>query len=582
MSEITYNGVTLQDVLTQSVNQEPIYDQPGGVDQIYVKTTVTVQFTFHTVTGANLGYDTGTNLASGTESVLRLLNTNRRRFTMTIGGVTLFDVVPSATEPNVTISGNTQDIDNGPRPSCKIDEINGIGIARGTFTVVLAVPSCGTPTDIVNLRWWTGDDVDSNWYTTRTITGRLRVANKDIGPHAMRGLIFPPLQKGFRRDKMTFTEDPNGLALDFTITDLEVYRSAPGPASTWRGNHRISSQVPGATVVESEASVELNGAHDVHQTDLILLGVKIIDTKLQLQQQGIGGGGDSAEKARAMVMFYAIDAAMGENRVQLICRIKHYGKDTEGFNLFNQVGPQFGQPLPPDISADGTSYDPLVSRLLPGATAPLTTIMVNKLQTPCSPATMENAFDTRVERNPSATKGDGEPPEVEADIKPIPPEEDPVGATAEHKEAPYLNYRTTTIIAKKSNGAVMSIADDTSTSAVDAAFVRFGASVTKRYVYVTATRLSKKPEMPDPLNEFQDSKGKVYFLLDSVVGEPEISKDANGSQEFTVQMTLIYLVNNGYDLNTEGFTQITVPWLENQAQDSETLPGIFSIKPVPD
>lgn len=381
---------------------------------------------------------------------------------------------------------------------------------------------------------------------------------------------------------MSFNEDPSGLAIDFTITDLEVYRSAPSPASTWRGSHKISSQVPGASVVESEASVELIGAHDVQQTELILLGVKIIDSKLQLQQQGVGGGGDSAQKARALILFYAIDASMHENRVQVICRIKHYGLDNEGFSFFSQIGPQFGQPLPPDINTDGTSYSPLVSRLLPGPTAPLTTIMINRLQTPCSPDTMENAFDTRVERNPSASQGDGAAPEVSEDNKPIPPEPDPVGATAEHREAPYLGYVTTTIIAKHSNGAVMSIADDSATAADDAAFVRFGSAVTKRYVYVSATRLNKKPEMPDPLEEFQDSKGKTYFLLNSSVNEPQIDKDANGSQEFTVQVRLVYLVNSNYDLNTEGFTQIEVPWIDNQAQESETLPSIFSIKPVQD
>lgn len=585
MSEVTYNGVTLQDVLTHSIDQEPIYDQPGGVDQLYVRTTVTVQFTFHTITTANLGFSTGENFASGTEAALRLLNTNRRRFTMTIGGVTLFDIAPSATEENAQVEGGKNlDLNHGPRPKCKIDEINGIGVARGTFTVEFATPSCGEPSQngIINLRWWTGDDVDKNWYTTRTITGRLRVANKNVGPHAMRGLVFPPLQQGFRRERMTFNEDPNGLALDFTITDLEVYRAAPSPASTWRGNHRVMSQVPGATVVESEVSVELNGAHDVQQTDLVLLGVKIIDTKLQLQQQGVGGGGDSAQKARAMIMFYAIDASLNDNDVRLICRIKHYGKDSEGFSFFNQVGPQFGQPLPPGINVDGTSYSPLKSRLLPGATAPLTTIMINKLQTPCNPAQMDQAFDTRVERNPSAEEGDGEKPKIEENVQPIPPEPDLIGATQEHKDAPYLDYTTATEITKISNAAAMSIADDSETTKDDAAFVRFGPPVTKRYVYVKARRLNKQPDMPDPLEEFQDSKGKTYFLLNSKVIERDIEKDANGSQVFTMKTQLEYLVSNNYDLNTEGFTQIKVPWLDGQAQDSEVTPSIFNIKPVQD
>lgn len=580
MSEVTYNGVVIKDVLTQSIDQTPVYSV-GEVDEIFVKTTVSIKFTFHTVSGAGLGYHAGANLASGTEAVLRRLTTSRRRFTMTIGGVSLFDIAPGATEPDVSVSGNIQDIDNGPRPTCKIDEINGIGVARGTFTVVFATPSCGTPQSVVNLRWWTSDDIDNNWYTTRTISGRLRVANKNIGPHEMRGLVFPPLQPGFRRDKMSFSEDPNGLALDFTITDLEVYRSAPSPASTWRGNHRISSQVPGASVVESEASVELTGAHDVHQTELILLGVKIIDAKLQLQNQGVTGKkspGDT-KKARALVMFYAIDASMDENRVQIICRIKHYGKDGEGFSFFNQVGPQFGQPLPANINTDGTSYSPLKSRLLPGATAPLTTIMVNQLQTPCNPAQMDNAFDTRTERNPSASPGDGEKPDVDTDKKPIPPEPDPVGASEEHKKSPYTYYKTNVYVKTISSGAAAAIAQETSSQSDDAVFVKFGPSVTHYTVTVRAARIGVDPKGLKPLEQFQDDKGRTFFLIGSDVSLPSDDKDANGTPERVIHQYLKYLMSTNPDINAEGIPKVKQPWLDS-GQSSETPPGVLSRNPL--
>ena len=96
MTQVTYNNIVIQNVLTQDVSQEPIYDTSGNVDQIYVRTIVTIKFLFHANDGTGLGFSTGADLAGGTARAMEMLNTNRKRFTMTIGGNTFFDVVPGA------------------------------------------------------------------------------------------------------------------------------------------------------------------------------------------------------------------------------------------------------------------------------------------------------------------------------------------------------------------------------------------------------------------------------------------------------------------------------------------------------
>lgn len=576
MTQITYNDVTIKDVLTHSVDQDVAYDVDGQVDQWYVKTTVTIQFTFHTVSGAGLGFSTGASLAGGTAQALKMLTTNRKRFTMSIGGETLFDVTPGATREGVTVEGGaTFDVNNGPRPKLQIQEIIGTKVARGTFTVELAVPSCDGYSDgLMSLRWWTTDDVDGNWMTTRTINGRLRVSTKNNNPHFLRGLIFPPLQRGFRRESMTFTEDPNGLELAFIIRDLEVYRSAPFPASKWRGNHRMISQVPGLTVVESECSVTLEGAHDVPQTLLIALGFRIIDTKLLLTEQGLLTG--NRNDGKAIIMFFAVDAELGENKATVMCRIKHTGQGSGGVTFLPQAQ-QLGISLPPDItfSEQGT-YDPLVSRLLPGPTSPLVTIVISKLQTPCAPATMETGVPVSAEQE-AATRT---PAEVTVITGEVPPDTNSPGFSPEHQEAPYTSYRVVSRIQTYHGKAAMEIAAASSSSEDDDVIpVDLTRGRTYRRLMVTATRISQPPQMLNPRKEFFDEFGRKHTLMNEGYGDK--GQDTVGKDEHFWQIQhMTYLVSKKTDLPVHGFQLTLAPWLKDGDQTKKIVPEFFQTDPA--
>ncbi len=577
MTQVTYNDVVIQNVLTQSVDQQPIYDTAGNVDQIYVRTLVTIKFLFHANDGSGLGVGVGNNLALGTARKLEMLNTNRRRFTMTIGGNTLFDVVPGAIGENERVlQGQITDVNHGPRPSVKVEEIIGTQVVRGTFTVELAVPSCGTPAGVVNLRWWTIDDVDENWYTVRTISGRIRVANKNISPHSVRGLIFPPLQDGFRRESMAFTEDPNGLELEFSIKDKEVYRSVPFPASTASGSHRMSSQVPGATIVESECTVKLTGAHDVPQTALIQLGVKIIDNKLQLKNQGVGSSG----AAKAWLLFYAIDAALFDNVVTVMARIKHTGQGEDGFEFLPQVTKQFGKSLPADIAVGGVTYDSLKSRLLPGPTAPLSSIIESVLQTPCDPAEMPQAtFITSAgDSTPEKSEESGDYPDTEGDL---PKEEDKTTDYAdEHLRAPYLSYRVISQIKTHHGRAAMEIAAASTASETDDVLpVDLTQGRTYRYITVRATRINTPPDMFDPIDTFVDSENRKHTLMNDSFGDNGRYK-IGSVEHFWQEQSLIYLVHKKTSLRLSGFPLLDAPWIKTGDQLLKVPPDVFKKNPI--
>lgn len=576
MTQITYNNITIRDVLTHSVDQDIVYDIDGQVDQWYVKTTITVKFTFHTIDGAGLGYANGQDLAGSVSQALKALMTNRRRFVMTIGGSTLFDIRPGATVDGIVVAGGQKsDINNGPRPSLKIEEIIGTRVARGTFTIELAVPSCDGYSDDtitpINLRWWTADEVDANMYTTRTIHGRIRTATKNNNPHYFRHLVFPPLQKGFKRESMSFTEAPNGLELGFTIKDVEKFRSAPSPATSWHGNHRMVSQVPGATIVESECTVTLEGAHDTPQTQLIALGVRIIDQKLLFKKLKIG---TSDSQAKAQIIYYAIDAPLHENSATVTARIRHTGS---GGIAFLPQSKELGEALPTDVSLV-KAYDPLVWRLLPGPTAPLTTILRSKLQTPCNPAKMPGAGDGTPGGTESTGEDGGEFPVFTGDL---PTEQKDPGLSEEHLEQAYTYYSMRIEDFQLTGRARMETATASSSSQDDVLIVDLTRGRASRTIWVTAKRIGEAPTILDPKKEFSDENGVVHVLFHSSVSQRGATViDANGTQEFSVTQKLRYELKNDPNIAEFGTVVPLLPWLKPEKQNSKLPPKIFKINPA--
>lgn len=571
---ITYNGVIIQDVLTQEISQTIEYDSAGGVDPIYLKTVVTAHITFHLVTGAGLGLDVGGNLAGGVASALKLLVVPRRRFTMEIGGNTLFDVQASVTAPSLGVAivpGPDTDMNNGPKPTLKIDTIAGTQVARGTFTVEMAIPLIVDPSNrqatidgVSNLRFWMTDEMDVNWFTTRTYSGRIRVANKTIIPMAKRNLVLPPLQDGFRRKSQTFTEDPNGLEMTFAIVDEEVYRSAPQPATTWRGNHRISTPYAGGAIAESELSVTLEGPHNVPQTKLIQLAVAIMDQKLNFFQT-VKNKSDKSN----ILLNAAVDAPLHENKVTLVTRIKHVGEEGTGLDLINEVGPTFGQDLP--ASVNGEPYAPWLSTRLEGATAGLLGMFLSQVQLPENHAAMPKTTSSQAPReNPGAGTG---PPRTEAFTLPLGTTEDEF--SDEHKEAAYLTYRTSSRIIID-RGTVRLPRSSSGSIPNKNAIVNLFPGKAERIITIEASRNGEEPDMPLPKDKFTDSNGIEHVLSNWHV-DPAVSLlGSDGiSTLFKVEARYMYELSRAPDPEIDGLPVAKIPYTRSEALPTKLSPRMF-------
>ena len=576
---ITYNGIVIQDVLTQDVSQEVEYDSTG-VDPIYIKTSIVSRFIFHTATGDGLGYRVGSSdLAGGIQAALRQLIVPRRQYTMTIGGNVFVDIAPSAIAPNVkqALSGRPGvDLNNGPKPKLVIEEIVGTKTARGTLTVDLALPLIETgewaaKDQIINLRFWTADEVDANWLTTRTIRGRIRVTNQHVNLHQLRNLLFPPVQAGFRRKTMNFAEDPNGLVMDFTITDEEVHATAPKPATSWSGTHMVSSPYAGGAVAEEEVRVTLEGAHDTPQAKLVRLAVQILDSKLHLSTR-INNDGSTES---AVLLYMAVSAALEKNRVEAVAKIKHTGSASGELRLVPILNSDsFAQYLPTDVTDEG--YDPYRSRVLRGPTASLSTIFVASLQLPHDHAilpTHKFGDESGGDAKPEAEVGE-DVPKPETAVIPLLPT---YKFDTEHRKYPYLYYRTMSVLHTNSGSVVLPGANVDSESTTQLlAIVDLTQPVTIRTITLKGQRVGKPPEFPKPKPLYTDENGIGHVLLSSVI-QPSaglLVEDSNATW-YTASVQYEYALERAQVPGTDTISLSKVPYVTDGWLPGSLPPEMF-------
>ncbi len=235
MSETTirYNGVEIKSVLTESIDQEVVKDSTG-VDPIYVRVRVAVRGIVHLSQNANLmGLKVPGDLATGVNSVIDDLLQPRRPFSMLINGLPMFDVVPGMVRPGLSAAQaplNRTDCNHGPITTVRFLEVVSGNTMRIEFTCTMHLPYCDqtgqSPGGIISFRFWIAEDIDCTTWTTRRIySGRVRVAHMGINVlTAFRNNIrFPPLQRSFVRKAISLHQSPNGLEMDFTVVDQEMW-----------------------------------------------------------------------------------------------------------------------------------------------------------------------------------------------------------------------------------------------------------------------------------------------------------------------------------------------------------------------
>ena len=286
--------------LTRRFEQVAVYDD-SGADLLYHKFTVRAVGYVHGNSGNTEIYSGPFGSAGRSAPEMHLfirsqLMEPRQPFKMEVSGwdgvvqdppvmetKTLLECKPPASGTNSDFS--MCDVNNGPKPLIyDVVRITGTNTFRVEFEVEIAKVECHgvdrveNSSGVLSNRWSVSDDIDNNRMTTRTFQGRLRVANANVNPNNFRQFVVPPLEQGFRRDKMAFVASADGLNLDYTIIEKEIAYSAPFPATSWR-YHYTESTGDGKMAV-GEISVDLEGDRNVDHKVLIAIAYQIVNIKL--------------------------------------------------------------------------------------------------------------------------------------------------------------------------------------------------------------------------------------------------------------------------------------------------------------
>lgn len=290
---VSYNDVVLPYPMTNEFHQQSVYED-SHTDRMLTKFDITVQCYLapefvQMLVGQELA---SANNPSRVMTVIRdRLMTQRKRLSVLSGGNELIPVL-SANQGIV-------DSKNGPIPEfCNIVEltedsflmqyritahywenpVNALGTNGGT--------SNRAGSAVLTNRWSDSVEYDNCMYQKRSRTGKYIIRSDnaeglsvDYFRRQMCHLGIPP---GFVRESSKYTVTPDGLALEYTVTDKEVYVQPPDPAYEASGYYMETTVRNGAQRI-GLVHVKLKGSRKSDRAGMIEVAVRFAATTLQLQ-----------------------------------------------------------------------------------------------------------------------------------------------------------------------------------------------------------------------------------------------------------------------------------------------------------
>lgn len=297
MSKLTYNGVTLPFCENTSFRQEAVADDSNTdwyLTRIEIITNCVICSDYIELVASDLvvaGNPATTNPAALMKVIRSRLLTRRKSLSYTFNG---FELMPGKQ------AGMTGPIDakNGPTPvSCNVSRLTDTSFLVqyhiiGHYWENNQVDAQGNPivsnrpgSPILLNRWTESVDIDSCNYTTKTRRGRFIIRSDnserrrvDDYRYAMAGLSVPD---GFIRASSNYMISPDGLAMDYTVTDKEVFKMPPNPAFEADGHYTEHSTNMGA-VRYGEVWVALRGSKDTSQAQLLRVATAVCAEKLNI------------------------------------------------------------------------------------------------------------------------------------------------------------------------------------------------------------------------------------------------------------------------------------------------------------
>ncbi len=338
MALVTYNGVSLPYSSMTDFKQEAMYDDVGRTDFYLTKFDVTVQcvinieYTKQMFGAASEILPTDFGGVANAASVMSIIRSGllepRKILSIVFNGVELI--------PRIVNNSGLVDCANGPMPQhCNIIQLtnelfivnyriiahywenNDISYDRDP--AALNQPS----NPVLYNRWVDQIEIDNCKYSRRARQGKfvIRSDNQlgqtvDLFRKQMAVLGVPP---GFLRETANYKVSPDGLGLEYSIVDREVYKMPPEPAYQAEGEYLESITNKGAARW-GQCRVKLWGAKDTPQMKLIDAAIFIVSAKLQIVGALTDGTAREGDQRFAFLERFDVMVDMYQNIVECIMR----------------------------------------------------------------------------------------------------------------------------------------------------------------------------------------------------------------------------------------------------------------------
>ena len=333
-SSISYNGVTINNVLTKGMRHTAAFDSE---DQDYLGSQIVLAITgvvhdgyFQGIGGSGSSAISDIKKFLQSDQSAQALLTPKQDFVWKAktpaGEEVVFEVKPSsATEaPTKNIIGQDGvhfDVEEGPKPKALnvVRYIPGTGSGNaGFFEIEYEIQFTvfnprGGPSDhgngggtpfqkdkphtvkgsefpgvvLVSNKYSVQQTMDDRFYTILNYSGEIRRQGHFQNPPDASTLqkmfveFIPCLYAGFARSTISWTQSKDGMTWSYTFTDKEVYAAPPNPASKWGGEFTCGLRENG-TFMDLAVSVTLEGDPGVNPGDLLLRAFRVAFLRLGL------------------------------------------------------------------------------------------------------------------------------------------------------------------------------------------------------------------------------------------------------------------------------------------------------------
>lgn len=562
-TNLKYGDVTIINCLTRKFEETAVYDE-SGTDLLYHQFRIRVVGYCHS-SGASARVGVTTNVpfrtATSSQTALRTaLMEPRKSFQFTVNGQTL---LAAAANGNRLVPP-WGDLNNGPKPQqCVVVKIAGAALYQVEFEIEVCVLECNENTNssgVLSNRWSMSDVIDESFYTTRTITGKLRVVAAELNAQSFRSFVIPPLQLGFRRQSISIVTTPDGLTMEYNIVDVEMYAAPPFPGCKWEATHTVSTT--DGVGISVELNILLVGAKDTPKKDLIQAC-----TMLAMSRCDRNSKGHQIESA-------AIVDHMHENAVEMRLVVRQQPDKSLALYAFDELN--FGKILTEAESQDYKREEWPIPKQY--GTATPTGLFACYLQTPCNekhnvPQTVGKPKEEKTPRGTEVFTYEGEGSSTTPSIG-----DGVFNPTSTANMYTFYqidsDYHSDELVVGMPIAAASSSGDSDSM-----AFITLAKSCTKRIIKVAAERHGAWPNVPSA-QKIVDLGGGVTAKLMSSKLNPKAPQLTPDGEHYTYSIDAEYVYGLSKPIaSLPSIASGSLPWLgltlnQTALQPSSLVTGI--------